>query len=336
MENINTRFSPYNIDDLGAEIALRSLPVILGDWYHVNPNTVRNSNTNPYPGDNSKDGLTKETPLANLKNAYDKCYSGRGDGIVLYSSGLNTAGCTSYLGAALDWTKWGITVVGVCAPTVFGQRARISTKEEDLAYLIDVQGSNNAFYNISMFNGGTTGAGGLKVSGQRNYFGRMNIMGGMGMSTPTINDYSLLLDGADENTFEKCIIGNDTFDKDDIAGAELIVQNGCMRNHFNDCEFLSYRTAGTTAGMIKTVNTNCITRELVFKDCLFNMYRDGAVPAEVSVWIGTVPNNGFVIFRGDCVKLGFTDFSAAGTARSIVTMPTSVNATSGGVLDNPS
>lgn len=254
--------------------------------------------------------------LDDVTEAYSRCVSGRGDGIALMSYGTTTAGCTSYSTAVLDWTKWGITVYGACAPTMFSQRSRIANAAASLAlgYLIDVQGSNNAFYNLSAYNGGTTGIGGIMVSGNRNYFGNVHMMGGMGMTVPTIADYSLRLSGASENTFVGCVIGNDTFDKSDIAAGELIVDGGCMRNTFIGCEFLSKRTAGTTAGMVLLNGGDAITRRLLFRDCFFSMYRDGNATAEAAIVIGTIPNNGFVLFK-NCSAVGFTDYGKNFTNR---------------------
>ncbi len=281
------------------------LPFIGGTWYFVDP-------TN---GAATNDGLTVDTAFASIETAYDACTTGAGDGIALLSTGVTTAGFTSYLTAAITWSKWGITVYGVCAPTRFSQRARISTQEVNLANLITVSGSNNSFYNISLYNGGTTGAGCIKVTGDRNYFENVHMMGGMGMTTPTITDYDLLIAGGDENTFVNCVFGNDTFDKTDIAGAEVFFDDGAMRNRFYGCEFISYRSAGTTAGMIGLIGAgDSITRTVVFDNCFFQMYRDGAVTSEATVVIGTAPNNGFLVFK-DCLRHGFTDWGAVATNR---------------------
>jgi hypothetical protein len=274
-------------------------------------------------GSSGNDGLSPQTAFDHLKTAYDACTSGAGDVIYLLSRGTTTAETTSYLTAALDWTKWGITVIGICAPTRFGQRARVSTAAVDLAYLIDVQGSNNAFYNISFYNGGTTGIGGVIVQGDRNYFENVHFVGGNGMTTPTVADFSLKLMGAQENTFVNCVIGTDTFDKGDIAGAQLLLDRdaamgGCIRNRFVGCEFLAKTTAGTTCGLIKLNATgDSITRTMIFDDCSFHMYRDGAITAEVNVVIGTDPNNGFIIFK-NCIAHGFEDWALSTTARVYV------------------
>jgi hypothetical protein len=332
---------PDGVSSFGIPLFGSWIPPIAGTYYHVCPGStaIINNQSNYIVGSSGNDGLSKNTALDSIATAYDKCVSGAGDGIILWSYGTSTAMCTSYLTAALDWTKWGITVVGICAPTMFSQRARIANKSTalNLGYLIDVQGSNNTFLNMSFYNGGTTGAGGVKVSGDRNFFGKVNFMGGMGMTTPTTDDYSLLIAGGDENTFERCVIGSDTFDKTNIAGAELHFSTGAMRNRFYKCEVISFRSAGTTAGAIKLVGLgDSIERDVVFEDCFFNMYRDGALTSEVSVVIGTAPNNGMLCFF-NCRKKGFTDFGATASARVFIDMATTAtNTGAGGALDNPS
>ena len=303
---------PYGVSSMGA---MYGLPMIRGQWFFVNPDTTADGSQNVYWGSSGNDGASTISPFASIKSAYDACVSGRGDGICLLGGGTSTAENTSYLTASLTWTKSAITTMGVCAPTRFSQRARISTAAANLANLITVSGDNNAFYNVSLYNGGTTGAGGMMVSGKRNYFGNVHFMGGMGMTTPTITDYSLYISGGEENTFEKCVVGSDTFDKTDIAGAELLLGGGALRNRFYDTEFVSFRSAGTTAGLIKLVGSgDCITRTHLFKDCFFQMYRDGAVPSEVGVVIGTMPNNGMIVFQ-NCVRHGFTDWCTTATNR---------------------
>jgi hypothetical protein len=89
------------------------LPAIRGEWHFVDPNAV-----------NRTSGA-----FTNLYDAYAACVDERGDGICLVSSGNSTAETTSYMTYPLDWTKEGITMVGVCAPSQMFQRARIASKQ---------------------------------------------------------------------------------------------------------------------------------------------------------------------------------------------------------------
>jgi len=192
------------------------------------------------------------------------------------------------------------------------------------------------------FNGGTTGIGGVIVSGDRNYFENVHFVGGNGMTTPTVADFSLKLMGAQENTFVNCVIGTDTFNKGDIAGTQLLLDRdadmgGNIRNRFIGCEFLAYTTAGTTCGLVKLNATgDSITRTIIFDNCTFQMYRDGAVTSEAAVVIGTAPNNGFVIFK-DCIRHGFTDWGAVAlTARVYSASKANAEAAGITIAANPS
>lgn len=282
------------------------LPLIRGRWFYVDP----------YQGDNARVGTSIDLALANIVTAYGKCVTGRGDGICVLSGGTTTANTTSYLTSALTWSKNNITVFGVSAPTRFAQRARIANDTTDglaLAHLIDVSGYDNRFYNIHMGNFGTTGTGCLRVTGERNYFGRVHLIGGGGVTTASIADMDLYLSG-NENTFEDCVLGSDTFNKGNYAGFEVELAGNGARNRFYHCEFIAYRSAGTTAGMIKLTGGNAIVRHVLFDDCVFLMYRDGDGATEVAIVIGTIPNNGFVLFR-HCSAVGFVDYGKSFTNR---------------------
>jgi hypothetical protein len=103
------------------EAALASgLPTIRGSWFAVDPYGATDGREPKEYG--------YEAVYSTLLDAYNACTSGRGDGIAVLSGGTGTAShTTSYLSAPLAWTKHGITVFGVSAPTrVFG-RARVAS-----------------------------------------------------------------------------------------------------------------------------------------------------------------------------------------------------------------
>lgn len=318
------------------------LPPIAGQYFFVCPgsSSIIGYDGSQIVGSSGNTGTSPDQPLDSIATAYAKCVSGRGDGIVLMSYGTTTAASTSYLTEAITWSKWGITTVGMCAPTRINQRARIANKSTSLALanLITVSGSNNTFLNFSLFNGGTTGAGGVKVTGARNYFGNVHMMGGMGMTTPTVNDYSLYLDACEENTFVNCTIGSDTFDKTDIAGVEMKVGGMAARNRFYGCEFLTYRSAVTAVpGMIGLVGAgDSIVRDMVFDNCTFTYYDDGAsTNVMASVVIGTAPNNGLIVFK-DCLRICITDWGAAANARIMSGSATLHESGGIAIVSNPS
>jgi len=314
----------------GQEYNRLALPYIRGRWYFVCPGY----------GDDGASGKTPLEALESFVEAEDRVTDGAGDGICLLSYGTTSADTTSYLTAAVTFDKSNVTVFGVCAPVPFAQRARIAndTATLTLASLMTVSGSNNRFINMSITNYGTNVAavGGVIVSGSRNYFDNVHMLGG-GHATPgiVVGANSLTLTGS-ENLFNRCEFGTDTFDRGDSAGGEIILSSGGARNRFVECETLTQRSAGTTAGAIKLGGSgDCITRDVVFERCRFLMYREGNVAAEASVVIGTSPNNGFILFD-NCSRVGFTDWAGVATNRVFANNPVGHEAGGNFTVCNPS
>lgn len=100
-----------------ADSGMSGLPVIRGKWFIVDP----------YKLTVADGGI--EGSFDSIEHAYDACTSGYGDGILVMSGGTGTSSQTSsYLQRPLVWSKHGITVIGVGAPTRIAQRARIANK----------------------------------------------------------------------------------------------------------------------------------------------------------------------------------------------------------------
>jgi len=94
-----------------------SLPNIKGQWFYVDPDNGA-----------STSGGSADAPVASIETAYGLCTSGAGDGIVLLSGGTSSSATTSYLDTEITWSKHGITVIGICAPTRMSMRARVANK----------------------------------------------------------------------------------------------------------------------------------------------------------------------------------------------------------------
>jgi len=301
-----------NVDVFNGNLTALNIGGVRGYRYYVDPTS----------GSDSYSGTKPNKAFATLTAAYEACVSGRGDVIEVFAPGTTSAGCTTYLTDSLDWTKHGITVIGHSAPGFFAHRARVANKgttAEDLAYLIDVQGNNNAFYNISITNYGTNAAavGGLKVTGDRNYFERCHILGG-GHGTPgSLAEANSLELGGNENTFMFCRFGTDTFSRvgTNAMGEILLKGNASAgtgnRNRFYFCETLAQVTSGQTAyGAVKGATSDCIQTNLYFYGCIFQAFMLGAISNVASWFIGTAPNNGFIIVD-KCGRIGFGSWDAA-------------------------
>ena len=147
-----------------------------------------------------------------------------------------------------------------------------------LPTLITISGSNNRFYNVHFYNGGTNALeiGGVAVSGERNYFENCHIVGAAGAAT-SANNNSLTLTGS-ECTFRGCTIGTNSFAQGNNAAAEIILSGAIKRNKFIDCEIVGMVSSGTAHGAIKSVSTTGGTGT-VFKNCLFNYSLSTTTPA---------------------------------------------------------
>jgi hypothetical protein len=168
--------------------------------------------------------------------------------------------------------------------------------------LITVSGTNNAFYNLQLWNGGTAAVeiGGLVVTGNRNSFDRCHITGGAGAAAAATK-YSIKIDAGEENFFEACTIGTDTFDHGNNADVEVILNGVVKRNEFIDCEFRSFVSTGTAHGAVKSIGTSGGSPTF-FRRCLFNSLLSATTPAAVHLVSGSVDKVGFA----DCSAFNFT------------------------------
>ena len=282
-----------------------SLPMIKGTWFFIDP--LKGSDT-------GYNGKSIKTPFATLKKAYDACTSWYGDGICFLEAGSSTSTTSNQLTAVLDWTKYGITVVGVAAPTGIFTRARIinATAVLNLAYLIDVQGSNNRFYNINLTNEGTAAAalGCLIVSGARNYFNNCYISGGNDATGPGDETGCNSLDlRTSECTFDDCTFGNNSTVHAAANAPIFFTTTQQGQNLFRGCRV--YQKSSTSgAGGIKIVGATTMNGWTTFTNCTFQAFgaAGGASPGLTKVVIGDAQNDCGVHLH-NCGEVGWLAWS---------------------------
>jgi hypothetical protein len=390
------------------------LPPIRGTWFVVDPYGATYATTGGQPGQ----------VVTNFLTAYNLCTTGVGDGILVLSGGTTTAQTTSYLSSPLVWTKTGITVFGVAAPTRQFGRARIAnlvhttgaltsiltftqgsvaydkitrssgsfitdlfavgdklnivttgaannavkgctitavsaltltldtigTLQTEAAgsaqtqtitsycnYLIDIQGDNNILYNIEVanFDDNPLAIEGLKVSGDRNYCKNIHSIGAGALPadrTATVNDNSLHLVGAQDNTFENCTIGTDMTDRGGTASGDIRFTvdgvKSCERNRFINCEIQSYNSTGTGHGAIKTDGATACRRDHIFEGCLFR----SDTTAQAVVLIGTACTEGKFYMVKETLALNYTAWEAGSGNMSRVSAPAAVASGGGGLV----
>jgi len=286
-------------------IAGFDVPPIHGQWFFVSPNDSNNNGS----------GISPEEATSSICSAYVKCTTGAGDGIIVFSQGTALSQTNNPMVQEIDWSKHGITVVGACAPTRFGKRARVGSGAglggDTLAYLITLSGNNNAFYNIQFVNEGdsTSAYGCVKVTGERNYFENCEFFNvGAAVAADTLV-HSLQLHTASENTFVRCAIGTDTIDRTVAAlVGELWISGACGKNIFEDCYF-EIRTNDVDHGLVKMISTTSLNGTLFFDNCKFvALYANVGIQALTTLFVGATPATG-VIMMHDCSIAGWADVS---------------------------
>lgn len=222
---------------------------------------------NPNAND-SNDGTDPIYPKLTLPGAFAECVAGQHDTIV-YVAG--TAGIS--LSAQLVWNKDYTHLLGICAPTMVGQRARISQAAGDLnlSPLIDVTATGCLFKDLYIFQGPADAHSliDVRVTGQRNMFANVHFAGGAG-SNNVSGAASLVLDGADENLFSHCTVGVDTANAGDgVRALRFGSDNGAARNIFDTCHF-TLQAGHAGAAFVECPAALGMDRYTIFRDCLFS------------------------------------------------------------------
>lgn len=256
----------------------------------------------PANGSDSNDGKTPTRAFATLAAAYAACTANRNDTVVYLagSSGLT-------MSAALTWAKSYTHLVGVCAPTMVGQRARIFQLSTltGASPLIDVTASGCSFSNFYAFQGvdDATSLINVRVTGSRNHFYNVHFAGG-GHATQAINGgASLYISGGSENTFQHCTIGVDTIAAGTgMAGLVFAATGGAARNVFEDCHFTMY--AGHAGAIfVEVLGNSGIDRYQIFKRCMFINLSATAMTEAICVAAGFDANNKRLLLE-DCSLIG--------------------------------
>jgi len=232
------------------------------------------------------------------------------------------------------FTVTAVTALTITVSETLNVQAKASTISTTLlsycTHAIEVSGSNNAFYNLHVYNGGASdlSVGGIKVSGNRNFFKNVSAIGAAGTAAAaTANGYDLFVNGGQENTFERCVFGTDTVLKGDAATV-VKFDSDAWRTRFYDCEFI-IETATAGAGGISIADATALSGYQLFKDCTFLLWNDNGVGASTALVIGTKPNSGQLIFD-KCAEYGWSAWGASGMAGCVLVAAPAVAANGGG------
>ena len=298
-----------------------------GNWWFVD--AVNGSDGNATAGSN---GATPDAPLQSLDYAYSVAAEGNNDVIVLMSAPTTAAPTTGTfrLDAQLVWAKSALHLVGMTAPTMIGQRARISTATgatANIADLLKITAQGCYFANFSIFQGvgeAATAEQLCQITGQRNAFYNVAFQGmGSANGAGQAGSYCVYLNGGSENTFIGCQIGVDTQSRS-AANASVKLRSQATRNIFQDCLFPVYATA-TSPLIVDAGAASSIDRFAWFKNCLITNFGTSALAAVV----GFHASQGGFILMDNCSAAGCTDWTATDTATVKISGPVPNGDTSG-------
>jgi len=262
----------------------------------------------PANGSDTNDGLTIAKAFAGVEAAFAACTANQHDTVV-YIGGPTA----NDLAAAITWDKSYTHLIGMCAPTMVAQRARLmyETGTVVASPLIDITASGCIFKNIYVFHG-IAAAGNLinvRVTGGRNYFENVHFAGGGHATQAVDGGCSLALYGAEECTFVNCTIGVDT-----IAAATgmmaVRIDSDAKRCIFKNCRFTMY-AGNAGAGFVEVVDSAGFDRYMIFDNCMF--INDAVAYSMNTVFVipagmGSATHR---ILLKDCVSLGVDDWDDA-------------------------
>ena len=259
---------------------------------------------------------TFQKPLATVTAAYAKTTDKAGDVVYLLNDG-NTSG-TSRDTATITWANDNTHLVGLCAPSMISQRARISpptTATSIVTPQLTVSGNGCTFANISLFEGtseNSVPSESVRVTGSRNYFWNVAMMNmgdvTNGHSGDEANSCNLKISGGGENLFENCYIGLDTAARSTTnANVELV--SATTRNIFRNCVFPAFADNSGVL-FVKVDGSGDIDRFVLFENCTFINATNSTASTMTAASDVHASAGGHVIFK-DCMLIGASDWEAA-------------------------
>lgn len=222
------------------------------------------------------DGNTGKTPLRAFKTmakALSAAVADRNDVVYFFSEGNAAAEATDYQSATLDWNKDCVHIIGINAGNMLSQRSRIAfaSAYDTASNLMTVSASGCLIANMQIYAGvaGTNPTGCLQVTGDRNHFFNCHIAGIGNDANDIAGAYSLKLDGADENLFEKCTIGLTTIARGTNANADILIDTDSKLDIWKDCVIARRIEHNTNAPLVQLADATSIQDFIMFDNCSF-------------------------------------------------------------------
>lgn len=310
---------PHGITSFGVPVlgSIGGIPFTGNYWF-----------VDPVNGADGNSGNSPDTALQSLYRAHQLATAGNNDVVVLIGNGSSTGTARLSLAAAqaidstvtagtLNWTKNATHLIGVSAPSMIAQRARIAPPTGTYTQatfgsgnFVSVTASGCFFSNFSLFNGFSTGGTNQICwtdTGSRNAYVNVNF-GGMGDAASAADAGSRSVKigsaGSGELYFGHCVFGLDTVARG-AANATLEFAGGTPRNVFEDCMFIMNASASSPFHVIGS-GASCIDRGNVFRRTQFlNDIKSGSttISADISL---TNASPGGLLLLNSCSSVGAT------------------------------
>lgn len=308
----------------------------------------------PANGADGNEGTSPEFPFATLYRAVSKARSGKNDVVVLISDGTTTGTARLSLALAqsidstatsgtLNWNKNSLHLVGVCAPTRVGQRARIAPPTGTYTAstfgantFINVTGAGCSFSNVDVYAGFSTGSTTMVAwaeAGGRNSYRNVNIQGLADAASAQATGARSIKITSSENTFDDCVLGLDTVTRT-VANATLEFASGSARNTFRSCTFPFQTSAATPLGVIVSAASG-IDRWQLFEGCTFiNNVKSTSTTMDALATLAA--SAGGLLLMKSCTMVGITEFGTDATSRGLMYVDGGpADAATSGIAVNP-
>jgi hypothetical protein len=227
----------------------------------------------PYSGNDGNSGKRPDRAVKTLAKALSLATADQNDTVYLMAESNTSANTTDYQSSQLDWNKDGVHLIGVNAGSFIGQRSRIAqiSTWTSANPLFKLSADNCLIANLGLFSGvaDATTLGCMTVTGTRNKIYNCQISGIGNAANDIADAYSLYLNGAAENIFERCYIGLDTIPRSTNTNSEIRVAGSATRNTFLDCTVVSQIGHATYHPYVYLSGATAIDRWLHFKRCTF-------------------------------------------------------------------
>lgn len=278
-------------------------------------------------GSDSASGKTQEDAFATVAAAHDAATANNHDVIVIAPSG-GTGRTTET--TAIAWDKRRVHLIGNAAPTVQDARAGINFSTGG-SLTISEQGC--IFSNITLFSSADIDET-VTLTGSYNNFARVDFKGTSNATSADSTPWrALAISGGQENTFDECTFGGDTYTRGS-ASATLELESSASRNVFNGCRFLMHNDTANTPVHVLLTGGSAIDRWVEFNRCSFySFWTNDADKTNAVINASAQTATGHVILR-DSTHVGFDDWEASASGHLWINPYTSTT-TAIGQMVNP-